>query len=233
MTNLASQDVAILFARVPVPGNVKTRLIGPSEASGLTAEQACSLHLACVGDVAELLERALPHAQKWLYWSEAPGPECSVGELGLPPSFGIALQSGSDLGERMARAVERTLSAGAGRVLLVGSDSPTLPPEYLSQAIAALESSDVVIGPSDDGGFYLIGAKSFKREIFDGVAWSSAETYAQTVANVRASGLTLTTLPSWYDVDEWRDLQRMISEAQAGVPLPPRVAAFLAAAGHL
>jgi rSAM/selenodomain-associated transferase 1 len=219
--------VAILFARVPAPGFVKTRLI-----PHLGAERACALHAACVGDVADLLERALPEAQKWLYWSEAPGPEFFLGELALPPSFGMALQSGLELGERMGRALERTLTPGnmngAQRVLLVGSDSPTLPPAYLREALDALTRHDMVLGPSDDGGFYLVGARKFDRSAFDGVEWGTSQVFARTAANIVRAGLSLHTLPRWYDLDEWPDVERLLREAREGTPLPPRLAGWAA-----
>lgn len=219
----AAPDVAILFARVPVPGRVKTRLIPQ-----LGAERAAALHAACVGDVAELLDRALPGAQKWLYWSEAPGVEISTSELRLPASFGIALQSGLELGERMGRAIGRTLAAGASRVLLAGSDSPTLPPAYLQQAMTALDQSDMVLGPSDDGGFYLIGARRFDRSAFEGVEWGGAQVFARTAANIVRCGLTLHTLPGWYDLDEWSDVERLLREARDTAPLPARLASLFA-----
>lgn len=222
----SGQVKVILFARAPVPGKVKTRMIAQ-----LGAERACALHLACVGDVADLLERALPAAQKWLFWSEAPGAEFSIHQLQLPPSFGVALQSGLDLGERMGRALERALApegtGQAGRVLLVGSDSPTLPPDYLMRALELLNDSDMVLGPSEDGGFYLIGARRFHRAVFDGVVWGGAEVFARTAANIERRSLKLATLPGWYDLDEWRDVEHMLAEARAGTPLPPRLAALL------
>jgi rSAM/selenodomain-associated transferase 1 len=217
-----SQDVAIVFARAAVPGKVKTRMIPQ-----LGPERACALHLACLGDVVEMLDRALPAAEKWLFWSEAPGPDISIGDLELPPSFGMALQSGLDLGERMGRALERALASGAQRVLLIGSDSPALPPEFLRQASDALKTADLVLGPSEDGGFYLIGARSFDRAIFEQVEWGGAEVFARTEANIRRCGLTLHTLPRWYDLDEWRDVERMINAMRSGDNLPPRLAALL------
>ncbi|MSO19773.1 MAG: glycosyltransferase [Acidobacteria bacterium] len=222
------EDVAILFARAPVPGQVKTRLIdsGPQR---LSAEQACALHVACTGDVADLLDRALPSARKWLFWSKAPSAEYPLAGLRLPSSFGITLQSGLDLGERMGRALERTLRSEAARVLLVGSDSPTLPEAYLQKALELLGTSDVVLGPSEDGGFYLIACRRFDRGLFNEVEWGGPDVSARTQTNARHLGISLGILPRWYDLDQWSNVERMIEESHAGAPLPSRLAEFFGA----
>jgi hypothetical protein len=216
------EDVAILFARTPVPGRVKSRLL-----THLTPEQACRLHCAGTADTAELLDQALPAARKWVLWSESIPARESDFAVEMPDSFSMAAQQGGDLGERMASAFAGAFGSGARRVVIFGSDSPTLPRSRAQQAFALLEECDVVLGPTDDGGYYLIGCRKFDRLLFDGVEWSSPRTLEQTRANALRLGLAVRTLDSWYDLDEWKDVERLLGEARLGVSLPRRLAAFL------
>ncbi len=119
------------------------------------------------------------------------------------------LQRGGDLGEKLRHCLEELLSEGFRRAIVMGSDSPTLPIERIGDANSALVSADVVLGPSEDGGFYLIGARATDPRMLDGVTWSDDETRAQTVQAVKAVGLSVAELAEWYDVDEPSDLDRL------------------------
>jgi len=124
-------------------------------------------------------------------------------------------QRGGDLGQRLDAAIADAFEMGFGPVIVIGTDSPTLPPDYSAQALDHLQSHEdgVAIGPTDDGGFYLIGVSRLHKGMFDGVAWSSDKTYEQTVANIKNIGdVDLLVLPRWYDVDEPADLVRLIAE---------------------
>jgi rSAM/selenodomain-associated transferase 1 len=213
-------DVAILFARTPVPGRVKSRLL-----THLTPEQACRLHVASVLDTAELLASVFQQRARlarWIFWSELPAPDSSG--FGLPPSLRCALQQGEDLGERMGNAFKQAFGGGARRVVIIGSDSPHLPASRIAQSFVALEAHDCVLGPADDGGYYLVGCRRFDPSIFHHVTWSSPTTFQQTLANASRIGYKTYVLESWYDLDEWRDIQRLSAE---GRPPPRHVAAFL------
>jgi hypothetical protein len=122
----------------------------------------------------------------------------------LPDGFRLIAQRGDGFGERLLAAAEDILSCGFGAVCLIDSDSPTLPAEALRQAVSELArpGDRVVLGPSEDGGYYLIGLKQAHAEAFERIAWSSASVYAETVERVRAAGLELVELPRWYDVDD-------------------------------
>ncbi len=125
------------------------------------------------------------------------------------------LQRGGDLGQRLDAAIADAFEMGFGPVIVIGTDSPTLRPEYLTQAVFHLRSGEdgVAIGPTDDGGFYLIGVSRPQEGIFDGVTWSSDKTCEPTVANIENIGdVDLLVLPRWYDVDEPEDLVRLIAE---------------------
>ncbi|MBI4459183.1 MAG: TIGR04282 family arsenosugar biosynthesis glycosyltransferase [Acidobacteria bacterium] len=212
----ADEDCVILFARTPVPGRVKTRLC-----SRLTPEQACHLHWACVQDTAALLNDSLPLIPKWLFLSEEPHPEISV------PGFRNGVQQGTDLGERLADAFGRAFASGAGRVVIFGSDSPTLPSAIPRQSLEALAKSDLVLGPSEDGGYYLIGSRRFDPQLFRQVEWSTTRTFQQTLANAQRLAYSIAVLEPWFDVDEWKDVERLAAAAAQGEALPENLAAFL------
>lgn len=218
-------DCAILFARTPVPGRVKSRLV-----PRFSPEQACALHCAATSDTAALLADTLPHAAVWLFLSEKPsGTE--AGHMVLPPRFRCTLQVVGTLGDRMGAAFARALSDGARRVVLFGSDSPSLPRSVPPQAFRALDESDLVLGPADDGGYYLIGCRRFDPRLFRGVEWSAPSTCDQTLANAATLDYRTTLLERWFDLDDWSDVERLLAEARRGAPLPPHLAAFLSQLG--
>ena len=211
------EDCAILFARTPVPGRVKSRLW-----THLTPEQACHLHWACTQDTAALLNHALPLLPKWLFLSEEPNADIS-----LPSGFRCAVQEGADLGERMAAAFTGAFASGARRVVIFGSDSPTLPESIPQQAFDALDNSDLVLGPTEDGGYYLIGCRRFDPRLFQNLAWSTPSTLQQTLSNAERQRYRVTILQCWFDLDEWKDVERLLAVARLGNFLPPNLAAFL------
>ena len=231
-------DCAILFARTPIPGRVKSRLW-----THLTPEQACALHCAAASDMAALMAEALPEVPHWLFFSEEPAAcpdparagrrelveRAAIGSasLVLPPDWQYAVQQGTTLGDRMAAAFLRAFASGARRVVIFGSDSPTLPPRVPRQAFEVLADCDIVLGPSEDGGYYLIGGRRFDPRLFHGVEWSTPRTYEQTLANARGLGVRTTLLEPWFDLDEWQDIERLLADARRGIPLPPHLAAFL------
>jgi uncharacterized protein len=213
-------DCVILFARTPVPGRVKSRLL-----PRFSPEQACALHCASTNDTAALLAETLHNAALWLFLSEAPSGNEANG-LSLPSQFRCTVQEAGTLGERMGAAFERAFSSGARRVVIFGSDSPTLPRAVPPQAFEALEEPDMVLGPADDGGYYLIGCRRFDPALFDAVEWSTAQTCVQTFANARKLGYNTTLLQSWFDLDDWSDVERLLASARNGAPLPRFLAAF-------
>jgi glycosyltransferase A (GT-A) superfamily protein (DUF2064 family) len=124
-------------------------------------------------------------------------------ELGIP----VRLQQGAGLGQRLHHAASTALAEGHRACAIIGSDSPTLPPDHVRKLLAA--QSDVALGPAEDGGFYAIVFRRTALHMFDGVAWSTPETLRQTEASTTRAGLTVSLGPSWFDVDTPEDLERL------------------------
>jgi hypothetical protein len=118
-------------------------------------------------------------------------------------------QDGADLGDRLARAVEVLLARGAQKVVIVGSDSPALPPEHLESAFNALDHLDLVLGPTQDGGFYLVGMLRPPGRLFEGIRWSTPEVRKETEARALSLGLRCGWTHPWSDVDTPQDLLRL------------------------
>ena len=122
-------------------------------------------------------------------------------------------QAGDTLGERMSMAFRELFAAGYLHVILVGSDVPTLPPERLDDAVAALRrGADLVLGPADDGGYYLIGLSGLHEALFSDVRWGGPDVFGETIARARSLGQRVHVLGAWYDVDSPADLARLAQE---------------------
>ena len=189
-----------LFAKAPVAGAVKTRL-----QPHLTPDQSASLHAALVADVWEKLGE-LHDAGRWLYSDEAHSRLAELAQGQLRP------QSDGDLGIRMLRCFEHLTAEGYGRMLIVGADSPTLPPAYLRMGFELLTQVDAILGPSEDGGYYAVGCRRPHPEMFSGVEWSTGRTFEQTEAAFDRAGFSFARLPVWYDIDTFEDLRRLARE---------------------
>ena len=193
----------IVFAKNPVPSQVKTRLI-PT----LSPEQAATLYTAFLTDWCETLGK-LSEVDLVIAYTPAAAQSNLQALVGDDAIY--IPQMGADLGERLTSATQWAAAHEYTKILLVGSDSPTLPTSYISQALAMLDSQDIVIGPSTDGGYYLIG---FSAEtltttvphVFKEIAWSTADVFQQTVARIGSVQATIGLLPPWYDIDTAEDL---------------------------
>jgi hypothetical protein len=186
----------LLFAKAPEPGKVKTRLLG-----SCAPEEAAALYRGFLLDSAALL-RASGARLKVVACEPAEAQRelaalLGEGELVFVP------QPQTGLGERLARLFAWAFGQGMERVLALGSDSPSLPLACIDEALALLEEREVVIGPSTDGGYYLIGLRRPTPELFAGIAWSTGQVLAQTLD--RLGGRSLGLLPMWYDVDTPQD----------------------------
>jgi rSAM/selenodomain-associated transferase 1 len=146
-------------------------------------------------------------------------------------------QRGDSLGEREANFFTDLLQAGYGRVVMIGSDIPTLPLTHLRDAFALLADpmNDVVIGSSRDGGYYLLGARQLHPTLFENVTWSTSTVLAETLARARHAGLTVAQVPAWYDVDAEAELQQLIIELTppAHAVRAPRTRALLVRLGYI
>jgi uncharacterized protein len=197
-----------LFVKYPAPGQVKTRL-----ARDWGAERAADLYAGMTADLIDLLRTAAD--RRILCYT--PETELSVAYFRdlAGNDFDIQPQSVGVLGERMYRFFAEHLAQPEDRAVLIGSDSPTLPPEMIERAFAALEQADCVLGPATDGGYYLIGQRGRAQPIFDKVEWSSPSVLEQTVAQIAALRIDLAVLPPWYDLDTMDDLQTLRGHVRA------------------
>ena len=193
----------IVFAKNPVPNQVKTRLV-PT----LSPEQAATLYTEFLTDWCEALAELSDVDLVIAYTPEDAQPDLQtlIGNdvIYIP-------QVGGNLGERLTLATQWAAEHGYTKILIVGSDSPTLPISYISEALTLLDSKDTVIGPSVDGGYYLIGFSAAALtttvpHVFEEIAWSTAEVFQQTVARIHSVKATLGLLPPWYDIDTPKDL---------------------------
>jgi uncharacterized protein len=220
-----SRRVLGLFAKLPRPGAVKTRLgAGPTPDWGARVARAFLLDaLARLSAVA--VRRVLAFAP-----ADAEEEFAALAQ----GRFALAPQSEGDLGRRMAGFFTAQLEAGAEAVVLVGADSPTLPIAYVEQAFEELRRADVVLGPASDGGYYLVGCGQCLPPIFDGVAWSTNHVLADTIARLSDPSWLLALLAPWYDVDtpdDWALLRGHVAALRrAGVdPAVPHTEALLLA----
>lgn len=223
MTSQGAHQRLVVFARAPVLGRVKTRLSPP-----LSELQTLELHRALVEDTLERLARfQRPHLEYWLYVSEPP----PAGALDVPAPWRQALQVGDDLGARMESTLRDGFERGCDRVVILGSDSPTVPLDSLHEAYRSLMTHDAVLGPAEDGGCYLIGFSRMPPGLFRDVTWGSALVLDQLTQALTERELSLHLLPSWYDVDTAEDLGRLRSDLDrlraTGRDLPHRTAQAL------
>ena len=188
-----------LFAKAPRPGVVKTRL-----APALDPAAATEFHRLCVFDIWQRLG-TVAGCQVFLYCDRP----CEEFER-LSGQDLFRQQRGADLGDRMRSCLDDLLERRFGSALIVGSDAPTMPLHQIGEALDALKGADIVLGPSEDGGFTLIAARRTHPEMFAGVAWSRPDTRAATARAIRKSGLTIAETSTWaYDVDCPSDLRRL------------------------
>lgn len=204
----------ILMAKAPIPGTVKTRLCPP-----LTPESAVALYACMLTDVAEEMDKRLRGVRRYLFFT--PSEEEGRFRSGPFRRYDRNAQRGKNLGARMNHAVRTVLSRGARRVVVIGADCPFLSASRIRSAFRDLSTGvDLVLGPSEDGGFYLIGCSFPVPFLFRGVAWGTGSTLADVVSRCRRAGLSYVLLPTELDVDRPEDLQRLRRRAVRG-PEPP------------
>jgi rSAM/selenodomain-associated transferase 1 len=200
-----NSNALIVVAKRPAPGKTKTRLSPP-----LTPELASALYECFLFDTLDQMRQVNDALHVIAYLDE-----CDYFQR-LAPDFELIPQAGEDLGERLDRALTSYLSRGYQRVVIMDSDSPTLPPVYLSHAFHALsDGADVVLGPCDDGGYYLIGLRKPAPRLLREVHMSTPAVTAETIALAKEENLNLVTLPTWYDVDDAASLSRLRQEIEA------------------
>ena len=195
-------EAIVLFAKAPRPGRVKTRLI-----PALSAKDAAALYEAFVRDMWERLRAVAPDS--CFLYSDAAWPPY----VELAGARRVALQRGDDLGQKLLHGFEEMSAQGYGRTLIVGSDSPTLPADYLRRGLDPPASKDAVLGPTFDGGYYAVGCRVPEAAMFSQVVWSTPATLAHTERAFESVGWSMERLPPWYDVDTIDDLRRLATDS--------------------
>jgi len=202
----------IIFARDPVPGKVKTRL-----AQRIGNKAAAKIYSAMLSDIVHKAS-SLTGVRTMIFWAIESGDVPKFPEL---PCVEMFIQSGSDLGSRMDNAFSAAFSSGISQCCIIGSDSPDLPTALLLQAFDLLDApdTDIVYGPAEDGGYYLLGMKRPWSALFNNMQWSSPDVLEKTLARINTLGLAGFRLATWYDIDTYDDLQRFFESGAADAPL--------------
>ena len=194
------KEVVLVFQKNEVLGKVKTRL-----ASGMGELRALEIYRHLV----QMTYSALAEvpASIWTYFSDF------IPETVNSPIAKSFAQEGQDLGERMAGAFARSFELGMDKVVLIGTDCPTLQSQHLNEAFEALTHSDLVLGPATDGGYYLIGMKRRADYLFEGISWSTSQVLTETLNVASQHGLTTTLLQELNDIDTSEDWERYTSNS--------------------
>lgn len=216
-----------VMAKAPRPGFSKTRLCPP-----LQPDQAAALSAAFLRDITENIALAGTQASVAGYVAYAPAGQEAMFDGHLAAGTGLVLADGSPLmppnvtgfGRCLLHAILAMLARGHGAAVVVNSDSPTLPTDVLVRAATALlaDGDRIVLGPAEDGGYYLLGMKAAHAHLFADIAWST-DTVAETTRSRAAEmGVEVVELPTWYDVDDHASLERLVDEttsADEAVPI--------------
>ncbi|MCS6896485.1 MAG: TIGR04282 family arsenosugar biosynthesis glycosyltransferase [Nitrospira sp.] len=198
----------VVFAKAPVPGQVKTRLCPP-----LTEDEAATLHGSFVLDTLERTKAAIHRFNLPIdrYLACAPSSTHAFFKvMGARHDIRLIDQVGNELGERMAQTFDRLFAERYRSVVLLGTDVPSLPIEEYRQAFVLLESHDLVLGPALDGGYYLLGLKRPAPDLFLDIPWSTDRVLDATEKRARSLGLTLAMTTPWQDIDTISDLSALI-----------------------
>lgn len=208
-----SRCALAVMAKAPRPGKVKTRLSPP-----LTPEQASALNICFLRDTTENIQQLTEAGNSAGIVVYTPVGDESAFEGILPTGFQLLGQRGDSFGERLLHACEDLFACGFSSVCLIDSDSPTMPQDALLQAVSWLSRTGdrVVLGGSDDGGYYLIGMKRLHQRLFEQIDWSTERVLQQTLERAREIGLKAELLPTWYDVDDGATLERLRRELLPG-----------------
>jgi rSAM/selenodomain-associated transferase 1 len=209
---METSTALVVMAKQPRIGFTKTRLCPP-----FSPQQAAEFYEAMLLDTFALV-CSLPEVQ--LAVAITPATASGYFEQVMPQGTLLLPVAGADIGECLAQATGALFTAGFRKVIALNSDGPSLPRDYLLQAINLLEKNDVVLGPGEDGGYYLIGLKSPCPELFQQINWSTSLVLKQTLARLKTLVLHVALTPIWYDVDTIQEVARLATEL---VSLPPEL----------
>jgi rSAM/selenodomain-associated transferase 1 len=214
----------VIFAKAPIPGQVKTRLCPP-----LTADEATTLHGSFVLDTLERTRTAVAKLKLPFDRYLACSPSSTAVFFRIMEERQVVMlidQQGDDLGVRMSRAFETMFARGYERVLIVGTDVPSLPLEHYKRALTLLDKHEVVLGPALDGGYYLIGLNKPTPALFENIPWSTDRVLSLTHEKANRLGLSIGLLPEWRDIDTIDDLHALIEASSLDAKKPKNEQAF-------
>lgn len=197
---MQKEEALIIFVKNPVAGRVKTRL-----AETVGAEKALVIYHKLLGHTQNVTRSLAADKQVWYsrFMERDDGWDSEV--------YKKRVQKGDDLGERMQYAFQENFHQGYRKVVIIGSDCAELTTAVIEKAFSVLDDNEVVIGPSIDGGYYLLGMSSYLPMLFEGVAWSTPKVMGQTLAKIQQHGLSLHLLPRLNDIDyesDWNEVKK-------------------------
>jgi hypothetical protein len=195
-----------VMAKQPEPGKVKTRLCPP-----LTPGQAADLYEVFFLDTVSLIS-GIEHTDVFIAYD--PETAQDFFSLILSPTVKCIPQGAGDLGNRLSGVSSIMFSHGYKKVIMLASDTPHLPQDYIRMAFRQLDDTDVILGPCDDGGYYLIGLRFPAPVVFEGIPWSTSRVLDLTIERAREAGMTCELVPSCYDIDTWQDVERLMHDIQ-------------------
>jgi len=200
-------NALIVFVKNPIPGTVKTRL-----QTRYSPEQSAAIYTSFVRDALNRAESIGIDRRIIAY--DPPDAEAEVRAL-CGDKWDYVPQVQDDLGERMHRVLMQQLNSGASAAVLIGTDIPSLPSYHITQAFDLLQQKDVVLGPSTDGGYYLVGISRPAPEIFQNIEWSTSSVLSQTLDQIEVAGYSFGLVSPWFDVDTPDELDILLAHARA------------------
>jgi rSAM/selenodomain-associated transferase 1 len=201
-------DAIVIMAREPIQNEVKTRLIPQ-----LDPETAAKLYYNFVLDRIDQVDGIKGPQTFVAFTPESAKPFFSAI---VPPEFNLIAQSGADLGERLINVSSSLFDQRFNKVVIMDSDSPNLPSKFIKDAFKKLDSTEVVLGSCEDGGYYLIGLKERMPNLFRNIPWSTSSVTELTQKRALEKGVKILMLDEWYDVDTYEDLLQLIRDLDSG-----------------
>jgi rSAM/selenodomain-associated transferase 1 len=221
-TTDTGREALAVMAKAPSVGSVKTRLFG-----ALGPERATALYACFLRDTFEIVEAACAKRGSIVPVLCYAGDEGGFDGVGLRVETRLA-QRGEGLGGRLTNCFADLFAAGYGAVAVMGADSPTLPTDVLVEAFEAIESERrLALGPTEDGGYYLMGARRLEPSLFQGIAWSTERVLRDTMRAATEAGFEIRLLPEWYDVDTPDELERLAGDLRRASAAAPFTRRFL------
>jgi rSAM/selenodomain-associated transferase 1 len=218
-----SGNALLIFVKYPSPGTVKTRL-----SPELTPEQGAAFYRALAEEVIQANISGAGYESIVCF-----SPENARREVRswLGPDLRLWSQLGDDLGSRQFHAMRQALEGGYRKAAIIGSDCPTITPGDVEAAFSSLSANDLVLGPCEDGGYYLIGATRPIESVFEGISWGSQRVLSETLEKAQEAGLTFELLDVKYDIDSYSDLERYYRSGKDGAGDRPKARSWRVLAG--